>query len=786
MVQAYVAKQEDACVAKQEDTVAVSSKPNHVVAAITFLVTALLVFVSFYQITPPDVVPSSAPPTEFSSARAMQHLEVIAQKPRPMGSLEHAKERDYLLQQLTAMGLSPEVQKTTAVNQMWANSFPAATVENIIARLNGVDNSKAVMISGHYDSVAVSAGASDNGAALAAMLETLRALREGPPLKNDLIFLFTDGEENGLLGATAFVEDYAGAKDVGVVFNFEARGSGGPTIMFETSTDNGWLIKELAAAAPYPVANSLSYEIYRRLPNDTDLTVFKKAGLAGLNFAYIKDVNHYHTRLDSLDNIDERSLQHHGSYALALARHFGDLNIEQTKQSNAVYFSTLGSILVYYSVGWVTPLMSLNLVLFVGTLIYGFKGNHLTLSGIALGFFAFLLTLISAALIVTFVWWVINTMHSGYRAISQGEPYNNHLYFVSFAALAVAISSVLYIWFRKKISLNDLTVGGLLWWTILMVATSLLLPGGSYLFTWPLLFSLIAFSITLALPGHRNSIKHSAVISICASPGILLFTPMIYLIFLAMTLNMSWALALMVVLLLGLLIPHLELVSGPTKWSLPGVAVLVSLAFIVAGSLTSGFDKNAAKPDSIFYAMSADSGQAVWASFDQSVDEWTSQFFTSNAERGGLSGFIPSAYGGFMKCPAPVMPLGAPTITVLSDSAANDARALRMRIASTRQAPVMFLSIDSNAEVPRATINGKPIESRPGGRWTLRYFAVPQEGIEVTLEIKSFEPLTIRATDMSYGLPEIPGFTPGSRPDHLMPSPFPYSDSALVTKSYTF
>ena len=779
MVQVYVAK--------QEDTATVSSKTNYVVAAMTFFVTAVLVFVSFYQIAPPGVVPSSAPLTEFSSARAMQHLEVIAQKPRPIGSLEHAKARDYLLQQLTAMGLSPEVQKTTAVNQMWANSFPAATVENIIARLKGTGNSKAVMIAGHYDSVAVGPGASDCGAAVAAMLETLRALKEGPPLNNDVIFLFTDGEENGLLGATAFVKDYPGAKDVGVVFNFEARGNGGPTIMFETSTDNGWLIKELAAASTNPVANSLSNEIYKRLPNDTDLTVFKQAGLAGLNFAYIKGVNHYHTPLDNIDSIDERSLQHHGSYALALARHFGNLNLEQTRQSNAVYFNTLGSILVHYPGIWVTPLMCLTLLLLVAALVYGFKSNRLTLSGIALGFFAFLLTMISAALIVMFVWWVINTLHSGYRAISQSEPYNDHLYFVSFAALTVAITSALYIWFRKKISLSDLTVGGLIWWAILMVVTSLLLPGGSYLFTWPLLFSLIAFCFTLSLPDQdRGSMKHSATLSVCAIPGILLFTPMVYLIFLAMTLNMTWAIAVMVVLLLGLLIPHLDLMSSPRRWLLPGVAALVSLAFIAAGSLTSGFNKNAARPDNIFYAMSADSGQAVWASFDQSVDEWTSQFFTSNTERGGLSELIPSTYNGFLKSPAPVMPLGAPTITLLSDSAANDTRALRMRIASARQAGAIFLSIDSNAEVLRASVNGKPIEGRPGGRWMLRYFAAPQEGIELTLEIKASEPLTIRATDMSYGLPEIPGFTPGPRPDHLMPSPFPYSDSTLVTKTYTF
>ena len=71
------------------------------------------------------------------------------------------------------------------------------------------------------------------------MLETLRALKSSPPLKNDTVFLFTDGEEVGLLGATAFVKEHPWAKDIGVALNFEARGSSGPSFMFETSDGNG-------------------------------------------------------------------------------------------------------------------------------------------------------------------------------------------------------------------------------------------------------------------------------------------------------------------------------------------------------------------------------------------------------------------------------------------------------------------------------------------------------------------------------------------------------------------
>ena len=53
----------------------------------------------------PDPVPASAPPTEFSSGRALDHVRVIAQKPHPMGSPENAAVRDYLVKELKALGI---------------------------------------------------------------------------------------------------------------------------------------------------------------------------------------------------------------------------------------------------------------------------------------------------------------------------------------------------------------------------------------------------------------------------------------------------------------------------------------------------------------------------------------------------------------------------------------------------------------------------------------------------------------------------------------------------------
>ncbi len=207
-------------------------------------------------------------------------------------------------------------------------------------------------------------------------------------LKRDVIFLFTDAEETGLLGARGFVAEHPWAKEVEVVLNFEARGSGGPAIMFETSPNNGALIRALMKATPDPLANSLSYEIYKRLPNNSDLTVFKEAGWQGMNFAHIDGLTHYHTQLDSLENVDARTVQHHGSSALTLSRYFGAAVPEAKPVGDAIYFLMhLGSLLVRYPEWLAWPFSFGVLLLFAGVTWLGFRRKKLTGRGVALGGF---------------------------------------------------------------------------------------------------------------------------------------------------------------------------------------------------------------------------------------------------------------------------------------------------------------------------------------------------------------------------------------------------------------
>lgn len=773
------------------------TKPSVGLSIITLLFVGLVAFVAYHGQTPPAKVGADAPATAFSSERAMKQLAAIAQKPHPIGSAEHAAVRDYLVRELTAAGVAPEVQTATVVEARRRGPNRAATVRNVIARLPGTaGGGKALLLASHYDTVPQSPGASDDGAAVAAMMETLRALKAGPPLRNDVIFLFTDGEEPGLLGAKAFVGEHPLAKSVGLALNFEARGASGPVLMFETSPGNGRLVGEFAQTAPYPTANSLAYEIYRLLPNDTDFSVFKAARLPGLNFAYIDGDTRYHTRADSLDNIDERSLQHQGSYALSLARHFGDGGLEGVRGGgDAVYFDLLGSTLVHYPSVLVLPLTCLAVVLFVGVLVLGVRRRAVRLAGVAAGFVSYLLSVVVASGAVLLAWWLVGAVQTWMGRSMLDDVYQSRFYMFGFVALTIAVAVSLQNLLLRRVSARSLTLGALLFVLVLLVAASLFVPGATYLLLWPLLFSLIAAGVML-WRGEAGpvSVGQFGVLLACAVPAIILFVPMIYNVFVAMHATLLVALPVMVMLLYGLLIPVFGLMAGARRWRLPAGAALAALALMLLGGLTGRFDKRNPNTDHVFYAMNADAGKAVWGSTDRRPDEWTSQFLGERPERGPLSDFVPTSFSGFLKKEAPLAPLTPTSVQLLGDETAGGRRTVRMKINSS--SPVLNLTVppgEQQASVLSSAVNGKRVEAPPGppnqppgGPWGLQYWAPPAEGFDLTLELSAAQPFKLQVADQWYGLPDIPGASFRPRPDYLMPTPFSNSDTTLVSKSYTF
>lgn len=772
----------------------VSTGKARLLAGLMALLLIGVAFITIEQQNPPPAAGESAPAAEFSSGRAMTYVQQIAKNPHPLGSKEHQEVRDFVTSELTNLGANPHVQRTLAANEDWPAPYPVGAVENVIGRVDGSNSTKPIVLMAHYDSVATSPGASDDGASVAALLETLRALKAGPQLRNDVIFLFSDGEEAGLLGAKAFVAEHPWAKDIGLVMNFEARGNSGATILFETSDGNGWLIDQVAKAVPHTVTSSLLYEVYRILPNETDLSAFKDAGFDGLNFAYINGLTHYHSPLDSVENLDERSLQNHGSSALALTRHFGNLDLGDIKRDQTIFFSAAGLTLVRYPVSWATPLSAFVGLLLLAVIVLGLKKKRLSIGRLILSFFVFLLSIVISVIAGAAVWLLIVTLKSSYRSMPMGETYNSGIYMLGFVALSVALTSTLYALLRKRISVVNLAAGALLFWFIPLMAITRFVPGASYLGMWPMLFATLALGFVLIMPEDgAYSLKRFVVLFGTGLPMVALFAPMISIIFIALTVSAAGIAMMLVTLLLGLLIPHINLASTRGKWMIPASAALMSACLIIAATVTAGYDDNRPKPNSLFYGWNADTGKAVWATSDRRLDEYTSQVLPQNAEADELSDYLPLKpifwrSKRFLKSEAPTVALTAPSVTRLDDQVVGENRVVRLRIKSTRQAPVISVSIDQESGLLGAAVDGKEMRTAAfaDDSWGFNYYAPPNEGIELKLTLKPNRPVNLRVVDESYGLPEALGLAYKPRPHHMIPTIFPYSNSTLVSKSFVF
>jgi hypothetical protein len=442
---------------------------------------------------PPRPLPATAPVTEFSAERAFRHVQVIAQTPRPAGTAASAAARAYILEQFQKLDIPAEIVTARSVD-----GHSASEIHNVLARLPGRVNTRAFALTGHYDSVRYGPGAADDGAAVAALLETARALRFGPALSNDVIFVFTDAEEGGLLGAKAFAQ-HPWAGDIGVLLGLEARGTSGGALMFETSSSNGWLIAELARAKVGAFASSLASSIYEGMPFNGDFSWLKQHGQQGFHVAFINDFAWYHTRNDRPENLSLASLQHHGNYALGLARHFGNLPLDRVTAPDAVYFNTLGPQLVHYPKSWSAPLAIAVGALLLLTLLVGLFRRRMSLPGLLAGAAAFIGCTLAASLVTLLLLAVVFSPadllafhRSGMRDLSDLRAlYHNDLYGLAFALGALGIFCAVLNLARRRIGRLNLAGGALIWWGLLLWLMQTWLPGGSYFATWPTLFGTV-------------------------------------------------------------------------------------------------------------------------------------------------------------------------------------------------------------------------------------------------------------------------------------------------------
>ena len=754
---------------------------------LTSILILALIALPLSRLVPPKVVPASVAITEFSAAMALPHLKVIAHEPHPDGSLPDARVRDYLVEQLKLQGLEPQVQRTGIASLMdiFPGPYGAGTVENVVARLRGTNSTGVLLLTAHYDSVSTAPGATDDGSGVVTLLETLRALRSGEPLRNDVIFLFTEGEELGMVGAQGFVDEHPWAKEVTVVWSVDSGGSCGPANLY---FPNGWMLQEFARSVPNPIAGSIGDELARLGPAGGDDSMAfdpKRVAISGASYGGCR--YRYHTATDSVENTDLRSIQHLGMYTLAAARDLGNVDfVHLPANRESVFFVFLGKI-IYYPVDWIGPFTLFAGLLFAATLWLGLKRKRLSIPAIGMGTLLWLASALLTWGLAKGLWWVFESLHL--VSHSYASAYNVEAYALAFVALAIATTLTLYAFSRKIIKPNSLMMGAFLLCFLMAVVTGWFAPGASYLFLWPLVFGSVSLglSFSMVIPSSGMSIARL----LCAVPAIFLFVPLIgYLIVTVSDPMPTLAVgAGLTVILLSLLAPQVDTLTSRGNWGLPVSFAFLGVGLIAWGAIHSGFDVKHPRPDSIAYWLDADTGKASWLSLDTQPDSWTSQFLTSRFEHGKSNLFVAPGGEAVLKADAPTLPLPGPTITEVKDSVESDQHLLTMQITSSRQVATFWVAVQ-NATILRAAIDGKKVPSKmvdPQDRlWGFYYAAPSPNGIELTIAVQRTDVPRITVADQTNGLPNIPGFHPRPRTPDLMPlNYFPAFDSTvLVSRTY--
>jgi hypothetical protein len=551
---------------------------------------AIPVFVAINQTLPPGALPASAPGTEFSAERAIEHIKVIAQESRLIGSPGFDNARDYVMGELTALNLTPEIQRTTVtvptelLAQLGAPpSLPPEDVENIIARIEGTETKDAILLVAHLDS-RNGPGASDDGSGVAVLLETSRALHAGPPLHHSVILLFTGPEETGLHGAVAFITEHPWIEDVKLVINFDAGGLTGPAELTSTSPDKGWLIREAAKADSVLYGTSASGE------GTSDFNAFKFFGFSGYAFDYSWD-RRIHSPLDTIENLNPASIQHQGYHALSLARHFGNLDsLEDPKDPNPIYFNVLRLGFVHYPATWVIPIMLVVVLVFAGVVALGFRRKVLTPAGIGLGALVFVISLISAPLLASALWALLSNVVHTYQMTYLGHASNEMLLLTLFASITIALTVTWYALIQKvrQVSTPDLTIGGYAILALATVGFAIAMPEASFVSTWAGLFGFLGVGYWFyTIKDDLESFAMGPLIAmiIVAFVAIALMLQIFIASFMGSEAN-DWFLPIVIlVMLLGILVPQLQIIAKPKKLWMPLAGWIAAVVILVVAIL---------------------------------------------------------------------------------------------------------------------------------------------------------------------------------------------------------
>ncbi len=746
-------------------------RPRALFAAVAVCALAWLLTAGIYRA--PAAKPLDAPDTVFSATRALDAVRRVMQEPdgaclpHPTGSAAHERVLVRLLNELQALGYQPELQDAWSASR---NQGVCARLRNVLVEIPGTSpDSGLVMLLAHYDSVPAGPGAADDAAGVAVLLELARQLKLRPPPVSVLLLL-SDGEEVGLLGAQLFVEHHPRAPEVEVVLNFEARGSRGPSLMFETFGPTRALVGALAAA-PRLLSNSLARTVYARLPNDTDLTVFGQAGYAGLNFAFIDGIEHYHTPWDAFAQLDPGSLQHHGSYAESFLYGLspGARPWRAPVEAEPVFFDLYGQGLVVLPALWMPWLAGLSLVGLVVAGVVLVRRSRLRIGSLLWGMLAWPLALL---LSIAAGWGYCHAL-TGLAAVPSRVPwvaYPFPLLLGMFGAVGVGLLLTALLLGRRA-GFWGAWAGTWLLAAGMSLALAISLAPASYVLVLPVVAAAVASALVAFRPGWRT-----AATLLPLAVATLLQTPLAWLLADALGVGSFSPLAALLALLSGWLLPWLACLSKRAVGRLLGAALIAALVGGTSAWLLGPYSREHPQRLNLVHQQ--------WTALDGTRDAaWRVASYgealpveiAAVARFDSTPSYAPWLLDAGRAYRAPVDPipgLEPPRLVDVRTEWVPEGRRIRARLISPRGAAVCQLGWLRGAPVAEVRVQGQLLRNLRGLGSHVGFVCptTPAVGVQIELLLRGVDPLQLQLGDQSAGLPAAAQRLQDARPATSCPS----------------
>jgi hypothetical protein len=624
----------------------------------------------------------------------------------------------------------------------------------------------------HYDSVPAGPGAADDGSGVASVLETSRALiARGGKARHPVIALLTDGEEYGLLGADAFLNNPVLRGKVGAVINIEARGNQGPSRLFQTSPRASRLIGLYKDNVPVYATSSLYAEIYKFMPNDTDLTVFLRHGFPSVNFAITGRVAHYHTPLDTLDHLSLASLQSQGDDVLGMASAMMNTAYAGLKGRDDIYADVLGRWLPRMPEGWALPVSILLLLAVVAGGIVNRK--EWTLTGEwGRAALIFPLLLIGAGLLGWFYSFIAQTV-SGTPDPSYAHPVAMRV------ALGFAVATAL-LGVTRLASIRAAALGVWGWLAVLGVVVAARLPGFSPYFLLPLAVAAVALPAT-ARAGWASRMGQGALF-FAALAMLVVWMQLTASGETLMGLKLHPLFTIPAAIGVSTLVPLLAMERlKPRMWrySVAGCFAAGLIAAIAMG-MQPAFSAIAPQRLNLYYVVNGATHEAHWAAETGAPLPASLEAAADFSAHPRLP--FPVARGLAYIAPAPHTQIQMPALSVSTNDLTGKTRRVTLALNGSSDAAMMLLILPGNLGLKSVVLGQRqvPIPKSWTGhkRVVIACMSADCASMNMTLEMRSARAIKTDVIERRASLPGMADTLLAARPKTAVPSQ--YGDGTVL------